>query len=152
MTNKPKWIVIHTAAHGTALKNYDTAAAQIDQWHRNRGFKKIGYHYVVRLGGMIEIGRSETESGAHTFGLNSASIGICFSGNGDLHPWTEEQESAGLNLIRTLMQKYGIDREHVIGHRKVNKLVEQGILQAKHRTSKSCPGKMIDMDKVRRTL
>jgi N-acetylmuramoyl-L-alanine amidase len=152
MPNKPKWIVIHTAAHGTSSQNFDTTVSQIDQWHRNRGFKMIGYHYVVRLGGAIEKGRNESDIGAHTLGLNSMSIGICFSGNGDFHPWTPEQTSAGLNLIRTLMQKYSIPIDHVIGHREVNKLIEQGILQAKYRTSKSCPGKMIDMDAVREQL
>jgi len=152
MPNTPKWIVIHTAAHGTQSKNYDTTAAQIDMWHRERGFKMIGYHYVVRLGGKIEKGRNETDTGAHTLGLNAVSIGICFSGNGNFHTWTADQSVNGLNLIRMLMQKYGIRPDHVIGHREVNRLVEEGILQARYRTPKTCPGKMIDMNKVRGQL
>lgn len=64
-------------------------ANTINTWHKARGWKGIGYHYVILNGitspevrsdgcdGMIEIGRTIDEIGAHVKGQNSDSIGIC---------------------------------------------------------------------------
>jgi N-acetylmuramoyl-L-alanine amidase len=50
-------IVWHTAAHGRDGQAFDTTAAQIDQWHRERGWSEIGYNVVIRFSGAIEHGR-----------------------------------------------------------------------------------------------
>jgi hypothetical protein len=141
--NKPEYIVLHTAAHGTPSHNYDSTRAQIDAWHKARGWKGIGYHRVVRLNGEIERGRQDKEQGAHTRGLNSRSIGICFSGHGDYHPWTEKQKISGLWLINILMKRFSIPPQNVIGHR------EAGSIRGVPDPHKTCPGKLIDMDVVR---
>ena len=145
--NTPKYIVIHTAAHGTPEKNYDTTASQINDWHNANGWNGIGYHYVVRLNGAMEKGRPEESSGAHTVGLNRISIGICFSGHADYHDWTPEQRKAGMELIRSLMRKYNIDADHVIGHRESGMNGRPG-----KPVSKTCPGKKIDMNMLRSEL
>ena len=75
--NKPKYIVLHTAAHGNKTQNYDTTVKQIDAWHRAKGWNGCGYHYVIRFNGSVEKGRDEKATGAHTRGLNQISIGIC---------------------------------------------------------------------------
>ena len=48
-------------------------ASTIDAWHRARGFKRIGYHYVVDLDGTIERGRPVSLAGAHCKGRNAHS-------------------------------------------------------------------------------
>lgn len=58
----------------------DFTAKDIDSWHRSRGFSSIGYHYVIRLDGTIELGRPLKEKGAHCYGHNFDSIGICYIG------------------------------------------------------------------------
>ena len=68
-------IIIHHSA------SKDVSAATIDKWHKQRGFKKIGYHYVIRQYGTIELGRDIREVGAHAKGRNSYSIGICLTGD-----------------------------------------------------------------------
>lgn len=152
--NKPEYVVWHTAAHGDPRTGavYDTTVEEIDRWHRQRGFRKVGYHYVVRFDGLVEKGRLEGESGAHTLGLNSKSIGICFSGHGDIKPLTDEQMSRGLQLTQSLMKKYGIDASHVIGHREVNNLILRGLVSVEYKTSKSCPGTKVNMQHVREVL
>lgn len=40
----------------------------------------IGYHYVIRRDGNIEVGRPADMIGAHTSGQNSYSLGICYEG------------------------------------------------------------------------
>ena len=138
---KPEWIVWHTAAHGTGDKDYDTTAAQIDQWHRERGWSGIGYHYLLRKSGAIEPGRPLDQKGAHVAGLNDISVGICFSGHGDIAPFTEDQIREGVLLTKNLMRKFGIALDHVIGHREIYK--------AHLTTTKTCPGNLVDMDRMR---
>lgn len=137
----PEYIIIHTAAHGDARHNRDTSAAEIDRWHKQNGWRGIGYHYVVRLDGTVEAGRADNERGAHctSMAMNSRSIGICFSGHGDYHPWTAAQAKSGQELIARLMDEHDIPASHVLGHRETG-------------ANKSCPGKLIDMDAVRTAL
>lgn len=54
----------------------------IDKWHRKRGFRCIGYHYVIYLDGGIHLGRPIEEEGAHCLdgGHNKHSIGVCYIG------------------------------------------------------------------------
>lgn len=51
MARKIERIVWHTAAHGRDGQAFDTTTAQIDQWHRERGWSKIGYNVVIRFDG-----------------------------------------------------------------------------------------------------
>ena len=56
-------VVVHCSA---VRPDQLSSAAQIDTWHRQRGFHLgIGYHYVVRRNGEIEPGRPEWLTGAH---------------------------------------------------------------------------------------
>src|SRR3990172_1507481 len=150
----PKFVFLHTAANGNPATgvDYDTTAAEIDAWHKARGWKGIGYHYLIRKDGTIEGGRPETEVGAHVAGMNSRALGICFSGHGDIRPHTKEQRATGLRLINELCGRYGISIPDVLGHRELNTLIDRGLLEARYRTYKSCPGSMVDMDEVRAEL
>lgn len=40
----------------------------------------VGYHYVIRRDGITETGRSESRIGAHVYGHNRHSLGICLVG------------------------------------------------------------------------
>ena len=90
----------------------------IDQWHKERGFKKVGYHYFIKKNGDLQIGREESEMGAHCASHNQNSIGICLHGKKDLPTW--EQTRTLLFLCRELMTKYDIDPMNIHGHREYN--------------------------------
>jgi len=83
---KTERVILHCAAtpdHMPSHKDFDRwGAAEINEWHKERGFKKIGYHFVIRRTGVIEEGRPLTEEGAHcrAMGGNVNSIGICLIG------------------------------------------------------------------------
>lgn len=141
------YIVWHTAADPRNNGEYDTTRADIDRWHKANGWSGIGYHYVVRKDGSIEVGRSLNQIGAHVKGLNSEAIGICFSGHGDLQPLTEKQVTAGIRLTKLLMKIYKIPVTHVIGHREANKF-----LPPTYHTTKTCPGKLVNMDNIRKLI
>jgi hypothetical protein len=67
--------------HCSAVRPWQrSSAADIERWHRERGFSSIGYHYVVRRDGSIEPGRPLQQAGAHCRGYNRHSIGICYEG------------------------------------------------------------------------
>lgn len=89
----------------------DDSAADIDAWHRQRGFRKIGYHYVIRLDGRIEKGREEWEVGAHCKTQNLHSIGVCYIGGRDPNgkiadTRTKAQKESLYALLSSLVEKY----------------------------------------------
>jgi N-acetylmuramoyl-L-alanine amidase len=57
-------------------------AEAINSWHKERGFNEIGYHFVIRRDGQIEMGRMPSIKGAHckAGGNNTGSIGTCLIG------------------------------------------------------------------------
>lgn len=111
-------IIVHCSA---TPRGRDVKAAEIDRWHRERGFRCIGYHYVIRLDGTVERGRRESETGAHCKGHNARSIGVCYvgglstDGNAALDTRTDEQRVALTELIMELKERYPGAR--VYGHR-----------------------------------
>ena len=117
--NKPTKIIIHCSATQEG-KNFK--AKDIDQWHKQRGFKKIGYHYVIDLDGTVENGRDEAENGAHTVGHNTSSIGICYigglakDGKTPKDTRTEEQKKSLIDLIHQLLMKYNLTIDDLYGH------------------------------------
>lgn len=70
-------IILHCSA---TPEGKDFTVADIDRWHRERGFRCIGYHYVVYRDGTVVAGRPVTEIGAHCSGQNANSIGVCYIG------------------------------------------------------------------------
>lgn len=80
----------------------------------------VGYHYVIRRNGVVEVGRAESMVGAHVEGWNKESIGICLAGGLDengkaQNNFTEAQWNALRKLVFDLQVKYR-DTE-VLGHR-----------------------------------
>lgn len=110
-------IIIHCSA--TLIgKNY--TVEDIDKWHKAKGWKGIGYHYVIYLDGSVHKGRPEEEIGAHCKGHNSNSIGICYIGGLDEFgepedTRTDKQKEALIVLLKALKAKYPDATIH--GHR-----------------------------------
>ena len=117
-------IVIHCSA---TREGQDVRAADIDKWHKEKGWKMIGYNYVIDLDGTVETGRPLTMDGAHcnTAGVsgkpyNKHSIGICYVGGLDKYGNTKDtrtdaQKIALSKLVNKLILEYPIIE--VIGHR-----------------------------------
>jgi N-acetylmuramoyl-L-alanine amidase len=114
-----KYIAVHCAATPAGM---DIGVKEIDRWHRQKGFLKVGYHFVIRRTGQIELGRDEDEIGAHVQGYNAVSIGVCLVGGVDAddvskaeNNFTKEQFSTLRTLLERLQIQYP-DAE-VLGHR-----------------------------------
>lgn len=70
-------IILHCSA---TPEGKDFTVADIDKWHKARGWQGIGYHYVIYRDGSVHEGRDIAVAGAHTSGYNKNSIGVCYIG------------------------------------------------------------------------
>jgi hypothetical protein len=112
---KIRYIVIHGSA--SFYGDVDT----FDAWHKDRGWSGIGYHWVItnvyptyadykdkrpRLDydGRVWKGRDEKHVGAHVYGHNSESIGICMVGNEGMYSAAQIKSCA--RLCAELMVRY----------------------------------------------
>ncbi|HHO59906.1 MAG TPA: N-acetylmuramoyl-L-alanine amidase [Thiotrichales bacterium] len=142
-------IIIHCA---DTPNGRETTAADIDLWHGQRkppftrmqdacvgtgpwvgkgqhavDLKHIGYHFVIRINGAVEVGRRLSETGAHCRGYNQKSIGICLAGTDKftLEQWQSLKALVtGLQIKLNSLYKAELD---VKGHRQLN-------------SAKTCPG------------
>ena len=110
-------IIVHCSA---TREGQHVTVQQIRQWHLQRNFADIGYHYVVYLDGTVHKGRPLEKAGAHCKGYNAHSIGICYVGGLDRQgkpkdTRTAAQKAALQSLIRELRQRF--PRATVHGHR-----------------------------------
>lgn len=114
--NKTDMIVIHHTGNPT---DDDLSAKEINASHQAQGWTCIGYHYVIRKNGTIEIGRPHWTIGAHAYGENSHTIGIHVCGNFEIGEPTSKQIESLAMLIANICTDYGlpIDTTHVVGHR-----------------------------------
>ena len=138
-------IVVHCTA---TPEGRDVSAAEIDQWHKARGWSGIGYHKVVRLDGTIENGRDpdhdgdvEEHVGAHTRGHNARSLAVVYAGglDKDGNPKdtrTPAQKDALLNVVEDWMREFDLTPGNVKGHYEF--------------ANKACP--CFDMDRFRAEL
>ena len=149
-----KRLVVHCSDSGFGN------AFLVDEWHKERGFRMIGYHYVILNGfpssiqlrnkqrwnfldGSIECGRNldadpyleKEEVGAHAYGFNRESVGICLIGKDG--NFTPRQFYALRVLLNELRQCFNLPTSAVVGHYEIN-------------PDKTCPD--INMEHLRQYL
>ena len=99
-------IIVHCSA---TREGRDFSAADIRRWHvADRHFSDIGYHFVVRLDGSIEVGRPLRRS-----------VGVCYIGGLDrsgrpADTRTPAQRASLLALLTTLRRAF--PRASIHGH------------------------------------
>jgi rare lipoprotein A len=94
---------------------------------RDKKFREIGYHFVIRKNGDIEVGRLLSKTGAHAkFPINRNSyVGICLTG------YNEFSKNQVDSLYRLL---------NILGTREI------------YRHHNECPGKGLDVEKIQSNL
>lgn len=97
----------------------DLSVVELNASHQALGWTCVGYHYIIRKDGHIEIGRPHWTVGAHAYGYNSDSIGVHVCGNFDIAKPTDAQIESLAMLLANVCTDYGlpIDEAHVVGHR-----------------------------------
>ncbi len=148
-----KWtnVIIHHSA-----SDFGNAKV-IDGWHKQKGWREIGYHFVILNGrpwsgwkqpilpliGSMEMGRflnedhwvDGNEPGAHALGYNSNSIGICLI---HLTKFYDKQLESLFSLCDFLGEYFNIPISRFFGH------------YEKDKRKPDCPG--FDMDLFRDAL
>lgn len=120
---KVNWVIIHQSASN--VKSHDNIET-VRQWHLDRNFSDIGYHYFINKNGEVFKGRDEEKAGAHVkvAGSNKShnkdSIGICLSGKGDkehpeTHPTIFQKKSLEILLI-DICSRYELQKIDILGH------------------------------------
>lgn len=111
-------IIIHCSA---TREGKDYTVADITRWHKARGWRTIGYHFVIYRDGSVHKGRNLEEIGAHCVGHNAHSVGICYiggltaDGKTSKDTRTQEQRTALRKLVEDLQQQFPGATLH--GHR-----------------------------------
>lgn len=127
LSNKPNKIIYHHSARS------EWSPEKVNEYHKSKGWKGIGYNYYIRKDGSIYSGRPENAEGAHTKGENNSSIGICLEGNFEDENLTEKQLESLSKLSLYISLKYNIYK--IIGHKAVYRTL--------------CPGKNFPIEEIR---
>ena len=78
LRKKTEMIVVHCAATKSSM---DIGYKEIRKWHvEDNGWDDVGYHYIIKRDGTVEVARAEAFQGAHAPAVNSKSIAICLVG------------------------------------------------------------------------
>ena len=117
-------IVIHCTQ---TPANMDVDIDKVTKWHKDRGFDTIGYHYLIKLDGTLQVGRDEDAVGAHAVAVNGTSIGVALAGGGTPsmgweNNFTPIQFETLKSIILKLKDKYNIEK--IIGHYQVDEKKE----------------------------
>lgn len=126
------YLIIHCSASDFGCRKL------IDKWHKERGFREIGYHYLILNGqlsspvkvgigdkdfdGFLELGRSVFEEGAGVKGHNRDAIHICLIGNPryiakDPYPWfTNAQVETLLEFVKIYLRIFQNSVLSIRGH------------------------------------
>jgi N-acetylmuramoyl-L-alanine amidase len=109
-------IVIHCTQTPADM---DVDVTKVTEWHKERGFDTIGYHYLIKRDGTLQVGRDE----------GGTSIGVALAGGGTSSMGWENnfspiQFETLKSILIKLKDKYNIQK--IIGHSEVD-------------SSKECP-------------
>ncbi|MDC1356853.1 N-acetylmuramoyl-L-alanine amidase [Pseudomonadota bacterium] len=117
--NNIKYLVVHCS---DTPDTDNLKASDIHKMHLSFGWEGIGYHKIINRSGVLENGRPEFWVGAHVYGYNEISLGVCLIGKNNFMP---EQLGALFKLLTYWKGQY--KNTEVVGHRDFPN------------TSKTCP-------------
>lgn len=121
-SRKIKKIAVHCLYTPSTM---DVGAKEVHEWHKERGWSGIGYHFIIRRDGSVEIGRGIDYIGAHVRGNNRNTIGIAYAGGAkrdgkklvtDYDNLSNEQKSALFTLAHYLSEIHGLKKDKILGH------------------------------------
>ena len=116
---KIKFLIIHCSDTPDKQK---VTADDIHNMHLGFGWDGIGYHKIICRDGTIENGRPEYWVGAHAYGVNEESLGVCLIGR---NSFTKKQYDS-LEKVLLKWKKVYLNSK-ILGHCEAIK------------TSKTCP-------------
>ena len=104
-----KYLVVHCSA---TPDDEPMGAAEIHDMHLGFGWHGIGYHRVINRQGVVEVGRPDYWQGAHVYGHNEISLGVCLVG---CDVFTDAQFDALESVLREWRER--CPQASICGHR-----------------------------------
>ena len=104
-----KLLIVHCS---DTFDTEDIGASEIHKMHLSFGWDGIGYHKIIRRDGLIENGRPEYWVGAHVYGKNNQSLGVCLIGK---KIFSSEQFNSLEVILTNWKKKY--NKAIIIGHK-----------------------------------
>ncbi len=103
-----KYLVVHCA---DTPDEEDLSCRDIHEMHLGFGWHGVGYHRVIRRDGTIEHGRPDCWIGAHVYGHNEQSLGVCLIGRSE---FSDEQ----LQSLETVLKDWQVQypKATICGH------------------------------------
>ena len=95
-----KYLVVHCS---DSPDDENIGAREIHALHQSFGWHGCGYHRVIRRDGTVESGRPDYWIGAHVYGHNEESLGVCLIGRKE---FTDAQFNALEELLRSWQTDY----------------------------------------------
>lgn len=135
-------IVIHCSADEAGT---DRTVESINKDHRARGFRKIGYHFLIHIDGTIsgakEGMRKMNEQGAHARGYNAYSVGVCYVGGLKKGKPSDTRTTAQIHALRGVVKALQsiYPESQVVGHRDLSVDLNGDGVITKNEWMKSCP-------------
>ena len=120
-------IVVHHSQNRKSFEEIKKLHVEEYKWD------DIGYHFIIEKNGQILNGRDIEKVGAHVYGHNENSIGICLVGNFDIESPSKEQIDSLFKLINKFKYKIKFHCEFP-------------------NVKKSCPGKNFNKDFILNSL
>lgn len=135
LLKKIKFIAVHHSQRKIdSVKRISNLHVKINKW------EDIGYHWLIDKRGKLHQGRLEKFIGAHVYGHNKNSIGICLIGNFDEESPTKKQIQTLIKFLKQKTKKHKIPIKNILGHREFPNVI------------KTCPGKFVNMDEIRKSV
>lgn len=127
-----KLVIHHTSR--TSMNIYEA-----HKFHQNeRGWSGVGYNYFIEKSGAILEGRG-LHVGAHVYGYNRNTLGICVTGDFDYEYPNAKQIDSLTDICMYLLDKFSLPISAIVGHRDLN-------------SQTTCPGKHFDIETFKRHL
>ena len=134
LTKISKIVIHHSHDDNHTLQSIKNLHVFQNNW------EDIGYHWIIDKNGNLLQGRSETFQGAHVFGHNENSIGICLIGNLDEYKPTQKQFEILINFLKDKIKQYQLKPKNILGHNEFPNV------------TKTCPGKFLDLNEIRELI
>ncbi len=126
----------------------DHSLMYYEKLHLKRGFRMIGYHFLVHPDGRVDEGRPLKMIGAHVKGYNSESVGICYIGGlryGKPADTRTPQQIIALRAIDRVLESQFPESKRV-GHRDLSVDLNGDGVISKREWMKACPSFSVKND------
>ena len=114
MNNKTH-IIIHCS--DSDYEHHDNVET-LRKWHvEERGWRDVGYHFIITKDGEIHQSRNVIDNGSHAKGYNKKGIGICLTGKFN---FSDQQFVSLYRLVFSLQVIFKIQYENILPHSAVS--------------------------------